>query len=412
MVESAGPAAAHRRAIIYFPGWTAHGGAEHVTLRLANSLAALGYATTIATDANADSTLEDAVASEGVSRGRNDVRRLRTPRLPARVSHELRRLVILRSHARQLRRMKADVFINAQYRNQLPGCGATNVYYCHFPHRLGVPTRNRTHAAYLGAMSVLERFVIDRDREGFLGTYGQIWANSNYTAAHVAGRWTREASVLYPPCPSVAMRPKERIIASVGRFQAPGVHVPYKAQDTMIDAFAKLTSLHAEGWRLVLAGGYTADDAHYVEQLKARATSLPVDFLMGAPRQDVESLLGRASLYWHAQGHGENVETHPEAQEHFGISVVEAMSAGAIPIVPAAGGPAEIVGSMGGAHTWRTVADLRATTLDWVNGTERELDRARTRCVARAKDFSPAAFDRRLQELLMSSAANDSLQRV
>ena len=40
---------------------------------------------------------------------------------------------------------------------------------------------------------------------------------------------------------------------------------------------------------------------------------------------------------------GEDAERHPERFEHFGISVVEAMAAGAVPLVFGAAGPGEIV---------------------------------------------------------------------
>ena len=39
----------------------------------------------------------------------------------------------------------------------------------------------------------------------------------------------------------------------------------------------------------------------------------------------------------------EGVIDDPASVEHFGISIVEAMSRGAIPVVTAAGGPSEIV---------------------------------------------------------------------
>ena len=78
--------------------------------------------------------------------------------------------------------------------------------------------------------------------------------------------------------------------------------------------------------------------------------------------------LGRAA------GLDEDIERHPDRYEHFGIATVEAMSAGAVPIVIDAAGQIEIVeqgvsgyrfGSPDGlvAHTERLIADprLRAT---------------------------------------------------
>ena len=54
-------------------------------------------------------------------------------------------------------------------------------------------------------------------------------------------------------------------------------------------------------------------------------------------------LYGRASIFWHAAGLGEDPERHPDRYEHFGITTVEAMSAGAVPVVIDAAGQVEIV---------------------------------------------------------------------
>ena len=58
---------------------------------------------------------------------------------------------------------------------------------------------------------------------------------------------------------------------------------------------------------------------------------------------ELRDLYGRASIFWHAAGLGEDPERHPDRYEHFGITTVEAMSAGAVPVVIDAAGQAEIV---------------------------------------------------------------------
>ena len=57
----------------------------------------------------------------------------------------------------------------------------------------------------------------------------------------------------------------------------------------------------------------------------------------------LDELLDTSSIYWHGAGIGENLRDHPERFEHFGISVVEAMSAGLVPVVFGAAGPAEVI---------------------------------------------------------------------
>ncbi len=56
-------------------------------------------------------------------------------------------------------------------------------------------------------------------------------------------------------------------------------------------------------------------------------------FHVDAPGAELADLYARASIFWHAAGLGEDAEDDPNRMEHFGISIVEAMSAGAVPVV-------------------------------------------------------------------------------
>ena len=83
---------------------------------------------------------------------------------------------------------------------------------------------------------------------------------------------------------------------------------------------------------------------------------------VNAKGEKVRRLLAEASIYWHAGGFGEDPDRHPERFEHFGIAVVEAMAAGAVPLVFAAGGPAEIVQDGVNGYHWRTLDELITLT--------------------------------------------------
>jgi glycosyltransferase involved in cell wall biosynthesis len=89
----------------------------------------------------------------------------------------------------------------------------------------------------------------------------------------------------------------------------------------------------------------------YVEHLKTevKTHSLPVNFLLDASPANITAALSSASIYWHltgahaadkggqaahgAGGSGKGSSEDPASVEHFGISIVEAMSSGCIPIV-------------------------------------------------------------------------------
>jgi glycosyltransferase involved in cell wall biosynthesis len=389
--------AARRRAGVYYPGLDGRGGAQRLALVLALVLARQGYATTVFTDGAVD---VGRVASDlGADLSPVSFATLRGGGAGWSGLRELQRLAMTRSHASQIRRHDLDLFVNAKYKSSLPGCGRRNVYYCHFPHHLGVVGAGRVRRLYLWVTSVAERVSVVRDRRGFVATYDEIWANSRFTSGHVQRRWGRSATVVHPPCERIAGTDKQRVIAVVGRFQRPRPNVPYKAQDVLLRTFAAMTDLHAAGWRLVMAGATTPDDAQYLAELSQEAEGLPVTILRDVSRDDIRALLGEASLYWHAQGFAQDARHHPETQEHFGISTVEAMSAGAIPVVFGSAGPAEVVEGVEGIVSWTCPSQLAELTRAWVARSPRELEEVRQRCRDRAEQFDEASFRRRVEAL-------------
>jgi glycosyltransferase involved in cell wall biosynthesis len=110
-------------------------------------------------------------------------------------------------------------------------------------------------------------------------------------------------------------------------------------------------------------------------------------------------LFAGASIYWHAGGLGEDPERHPERFEHFGITVVEAMAAGAVPVVFAAAGPQEIVTDGVHGFHWRTPEELVRRTRQLIDDPElrrRMSDAARQR----AEDFSAPRFTSAVRALV------------
>lgn len=183
---------------------------------------------------------------------------------------------------------------------------------------------------------------------------------------------------------------REPLILAVGRFTAGGHNKKHAA---MIEGFRSALA-QLPGWSLVLAGAAGPKDSEYIDMLRRASHGLPVDFKVNVPRPELESLYRRASFLWHATGFGEDPSRSPELMEHFGIVVVEAMSAGCVPIVFRGGGLPEIVEDGHDGVTWTSTAGLVAAT------TRLARDSAQYRQVAlrarlRAHEFSRERFDGR-----------------
>jgi glycosyltransferase involved in cell wall biosynthesis len=220
-----------------------------------------------------------------------------------------------------------------------------------------------------------------------LRSYDEFISNSAFTQRWVARRWKRESSILHPPVElgSYDGARKEHLILSIARF------IPEKAHAVLVDAFTALPPDLASSWTLVLAGGSTNTPAErqHLEVLRARSQGHRIEIRADAPQSEVLELLERASLFWHAAGYGRPAD-HPEDAEHFGISIVEAMSYGAVPLVYADGGPLEFIDGTNGT-TWATAADLVAQSVELMTNDGLRAERAR-QAVRHSQQFSADQF--------------------
>jgi glycosyltransferase involved in cell wall biosynthesis len=178
--------------------------------------------------------------------------------------------------------------------------------------------------------------------------------NSRFTKKIVDNEFGINSSVLYPPVAPVKPGVKENIILSVGRFE-PSLNT--KHQDVLIEAF-KLLSPKLPGWKLVLAGASASEE--WLAKLKQMAGDARIEFVVNASYSDLCRLYSVSRIYWHAAGYGVDELKNPELTEHFGISTVEAISAGCLPLVIPYGGQREIVTDP--AFHWTTPEELIAKT--------------------------------------------------
>ena len=235
--------------------------------------------------------------------------------------------------------------------------------------------------------------------DDFLATYQEIVSISEFTQRWVRHRWGRKSHVIYPPVAFVTGGvQKEPLILSVGRFF--GQRFGHsKKQIELVRAFRALVARGLPGWELHLVGSCQHLHTEYLDRVRAEARGLPVHFHIDASGRELRQLYERASIYWHAAGLGESERRHPERLEHFGISTVEAMGAGAVPIVVGTGGQGEIVQHEVNGYHFRSLEDLVARTylLAHLPALRRRLgDAARQR----AGEFSTERFAARVRALV------------
>jgi glycosyltransferase involved in cell wall biosynthesis len=266
--------------------------------------------------------------------------------------------------------------------------------------RLGVPL---VHAAVgwrpLDAVRARASLVDDRPIGlGWLDSYHLVVANSPYTQRWIEQWWHRPSTVLEPPVGLRSTSSHEPLILSVGRFFAPG-RGHAKKQLEMVHAFRRLVAEGVRGWELHLVGGCSDADRAYVDEVRAAAAGLPVFLHVDASGQEVDELYRRASIYWHATGMGEDVDADPVRAEHFGITTVEAMSAGAVPVVIDAGGQPDIVTDGVDGLLFRSEDELVAATRSLVDDPDlrRRLGKAAAEAAA---GYGLEAFGGRLRALV------------
>lgn len=233
---------------------------------------------------------------------------------------------------------------------------------------------------------------------GFVSTYDTLLCHSSYTARWVERWWGVAPEVVEPPVEPRPPGEKEPFVLAVGRFFDPR-RGHSKRQLELVGAFRDLYERGADGWRLHLVGRCDPEDIDYLDQVRSAAAGLPVDIHLDADPRQLDELYARASIFWHAAGLDVDPENEPEGHEHFGIAVVEAMSAGAVPVVHGTGGPADIVRDDVDGRHFHSVGELVEHTRRLIADPDRR-QRLAGAARARARDFTVARFDERLARVV------------
>ncbi len=191
------------------------------------------------------------------------------------------------------------------------------IVYVHFPTDLIIsPLLQRDYIPKIWRRLYIQSYLFISYNIDYLKK-ATIITNSNYTKNAIKKVWNIDATVIYPPCPQYSFPLQDKIkiekdtktVCSLGRF------VPEKEYDTILQIAKERAQLKFE-----LIGGVAEDKISYFNRLKNKA-SKNVTFHVNATENQKMEILKRSKIL-----------IHSFKGEHFGIALIEAMSAGLIPV--------------------------------------------------------------------------------
>lgn len=230
-----------------------------------------------------------------------------------------------------------------------------------------------------------------------LKTIKSIVCNSFFTKNVIDCGLKVDSRVIYPPVDIKSLKPlkKEDIIISVGRFSQ---LLQGKRQDVLVDAFKKFSG-KAIGWKLILAGGNEIGSEDFLVSLKKKIENFPIEVIENPQYESLVKLYGRAKIFWTASGYGIDEETDPEKVEHFGMTTVEAMSAGCVPIVLGKGGQKEIVEEGETGFLWISEEELINKTFKVIKN-PKMMSEISLKAQRKSRDFSKEKFYENIYNLV------------
>lgn len=266
-----------------------------------------------------------------------------------------------------------DLILSTQDAAYMPSAKVPTIQYCYFPEYFVHLESNPSSLFW--KMYYLPGTIFYRNRVSYID---RLLSTSKFTQGFVREKWRRESTTLYPPCPIDLYQnlngEKENLVITVGRV------VPEKRMDLFLEIARQLPEV-----KFAIIGSVAQERESYLQHLKDTAP-VNVSFVM-SPLTRVRNLMAKAKIYIHCA-----------LNEHFGITIVEAMAAGCVPIVHNSGGPREIVSENVG-YKWNVVDEAVKHVSNVIENEKnrKELSKA---AESRAKQFGPGVFESGLTDVL------------
>lgn len=380
--------------VVAHPSLNRGGGAEKVCLTIVNVLREKGYKVRLATIDKTDWRFLEERFGE-LSRPFEEVYVMKKMPIEGRFSQAFLTLSCFLPELFYLRiKNKQDVIVNT-YGDLVDSIA--DISYIN-----ALPERIKHYCPQLGfSDSVAWRFfaqAYDLSLKGLdkVFTGNILLTNSKYTQSAVSKYLNRDSIVVHPPVDIEKFKGaaentnRENLVVTVSRFRR-GKYLE------LIPMIAKL----ADGVEFTIIG--LADQASQstikdlTRKIKRFGMKDRVELLINQPFQKLIHLLASAKVFLHTQ-----------STEAFGISIVEAMASGCVPVVPRDGGPwFDILDREQGKYGY-AYSSLReaAEKINLLMNDERLRTEISRRAFERAKRFDHSFFERKIVNVIHKVAVS------
>jgi len=292
------------------------GGAEFVTITMINALKEHGHKVVVLTDEKINQSKVMSLFGKSVSVDRQII--LPNPFSPyardfgAIYNNALRSLFL---------RFKCDILIDTCSNSLFPW---VDVAYIHFP--CTPPILSLRDNLYLPYYLLVKK----ANKKTQLGQK-LVFVNSRYIARILMKKLSIKAHVLFPPVPtipnslkSMMLSHRTNTVVTISRISA----------EKNLEIIPKIAKLADKDICFTMIGGCQSENTlrSILKLAKELGVSKRVNILTNLTRNKLKNILLTSKVYLHTM-----------KNEHFGISIIEGMSAGCIPIVHDSGGPREFV---------------------------------------------------------------------
>lgn len=225
---------------------------------------------------------------------------------------------------------------------------------------------------------------------------GLIVANSKFTQNVIEKRLKKRTLVINPPVTSsrivsrVKLRNHKNVVITISRFRSP----------KGLEIIPKIAS-YVKNCEFIIIGIADNDSEQCLKKLSEEVERLGVQkrvhIFKNKPYSFTLAALSTAKVFLHTQ-----------STEAFGMSIVESMAAGCVPIVPKTGGPwIDILDCQEGKYgfSYKDPSEA-ADKIKLLIGDESLRSKVSARAVKRAEIFDSTVFEKKLLYVVETSSSN------